>query len=115
FGQPNVTFVIRSERAGTASLRNEVRQAVGSVNGTIPITLEGTMQDLYAESFARTSFTLALLAIAGAMALALGVIGIYGVIAYVVSQRTREIGIRSALGAEPGQLKRTFLVHGLTL
>ena len=73
------------------------------------------MQDLYAGSLARTSFTLVMLAIAGAMALVLGVIGIYGVIAYVVSQRTREIGIRSALGAEPRQLKKMFLLHGLAL
>jgi hypothetical protein len=115
FWQAAVTFVVRSERAGTASLMLEVRQAVGSVNGTIPITLEGTMQDIYAESLTRTSFTLVVLAIAGAMALSLGIIGIYGVIAYVVSQRTREIGIRSALGAEPRQLEKMFVVHGLTL
>jgi predicted permease len=111
----DVTFAIRSERAGTASLANEVRQAVRSVNGSIPITLEGTMRDLYSVSLARTSFTLVLLAIAGAMALALGVVGIYGVIAYGVSQRRREIGIRSALGAEPRQLARMFLRHGLGL
>jgi ABC-type antimicrobial peptide transport system permease subunit len=73
------------------------------------------MRDLYAASLARTSFTLVMLAIASAMALALGVVGIYGVIAYVVSQRTREIGIRSALGAEPRQLEKMFLLHGLTL
>jgi len=73
------------------------------------------MQDLYAASLARTSFTLVLLAIAGGMALTLGVIGIYGVIAYVVSQRIREIGIRSALGAEPKELERMFLLHGLVL
>jgi ABC-type antimicrobial peptide transport system permease subunit len=73
------------------------------------------MQDLSADSVARTSFTLVMLAIAGGMALLLGVIGIYGVIAYVVSQRTREIGIRSALGAEPRQIKKMFLLHGLTL
>jgi predicted permease len=115
FGQSAVTFAIRSERAGTAPLMNEVRQAIRSVNGTIPITLEGTMEDLYAGSLARTSFTLVMLAIAGVMALALGVVGIYGVIAYVVSQRTREIGIRSALGAEPRQLAKMFVLHGLAL
>jgi ABC-type antimicrobial peptide transport system permease subunit len=73
------------------------------------------MQDLYAGSLARTSFTLVMLAIAGGMALLLGVVGIYGVIAYVVSQRTREIGIRLALGAKPGDLERMFLLHGLAL
>ena len=114
-GRPAVAFVIRSERAGTASLTEEIRQAIRSVSADIPIAQERTMQDLYGDSLARTSFTLVLLGIAGGMALLLGVIGIYGVIAYVVAQRTREIGIRSALGAKPEQLKRTFLLHGLTL
>jgi predicted permease len=114
-GTPVVTFAIRSERAGTAALAEEVRQAVRSVNASIPIAEERTMRDLYAGSLARTSFTLVMLAIAGGMALLLGIVGIYGVIAYVVSQRTREIGIRAALGAEPRQLARTFLRHGLAL
>jgi ABC-type antimicrobial peptide transport system permease subunit len=73
------------------------------------------MQDVYADSLARTSFTLVMLAIAGGMALVLGIIGIYGVIASIVSQRTREIGIRSALGASPRELERVFLLHGLAL
>ena len=115
FGRLDGAFVIRSDRAGTAALRNEVRQAVRSVNGAIAMTREGTMRELYADSLARTSFTLVMLAIAGGMALVLGVVGIYGVIAYAVSQRTREIGIRSALGAEPRELKKMFLLHGLTL
>jgi hypothetical protein len=120
FGRPLVgtqapTLVIRSERAGDASLVAEIRQTIWSVNASIPVTSGGTMQNLYAASIARTSFALVLLAIAGGMALVLGVIGIYGVIAYVVSQRTREIGIRAALGAEPRQLARMFLLHGLTL
>jgi len=70
---------------------------------------------VYAGSLARTSFTLVMLAIAGGMSLLLGIVGIYGVIAYVVSQRTREIGIRAALGAEPRRLKAAFLVYGLVL
>lgn len=73
------------------------------------------MQDLDNESMARTSFTLVMLAIAGAMALILGIVGIYGVIAYAVTQRTREIGIRMALGAEPAGLRQMFVRHGLLL
>jgi predicted permease len=112
---PDVAFAIRSERAGTAALVQEIRQAVRSVNASIPVAEESTMRDLYAASLARTSFTLVMLAIAGGMALLLGIIGIYGVIAYVVSQRAREIGIRAALGAEPRRLGSMFLLQGLRL
>jgi putative ABC transport system permease protein len=63
----------------------------------------------------RTSFTMALLAIAGGMALLLGIVGIYVVIAYAVSQRTREIGIRIALGAQAAGVQRLFVRHGLLL
>ena len=73
------------------------------------------MREIYDQSLARTSFTLVMLAIAGAMALVLGIIGIYGVISYAVSQRRREIGIRLALGAQPGELRRMFVRHGLVL
>ena len=73
------------------------------------------MQDIYGQSLARTSFTLVMLAIAGSMALALGIIGIYGVISYAVSQRTREIGIRLALGAPKGELKWMFVRSAITL
>jgi predicted permease len=114
-GTPSVAFVIRSERAGVSSLVEEIRAAVRSVSASVPVAQERTMRDLYAASLARTSFTLVLLAVAGAMALALAVIGIYGVIAYVVSQRAREIGIRSALGARPQQLERMFLRQGFVL
>ena len=115
WGEPYAAFVIRSQRAGTASLIEEIREAVQSVNGNIAISQARTMRELAAESLARTSFTLVLLAIAGGMGLVLGVIGVYGVITYAVSQRRREIGIRSALGAESRQLKRMFLMNGLVL
>jgi predicted permease len=110
-----VTFVVRSERAGTESFLNQVQQAVWSVNASLPLASVRTMQDVYDQSLARTSFTLVMLAIASAMALVLGIIGIYGVISYVVSQRRREIGIRLALGAQQAELRRMFVRHGLTL
>jgi predicted permease len=115
FGQPAINLAIRSERAGTASFVREIEQAVWSVNGDMPVFLVRTMDELYADSLARTSFTLVMLGIAGLMALGLGVIGIYGVIAYVVSQRAREIGIRLALGARPAALKGMFVRHGVVL
>ena len=115
FTMPAINYVVRSERAGTATLVREIQQAVWSVNADLPVFLIRTVQDLYAESLARTSFALVLLAIAGTMALALGIIGIYGVISYVVSQRAREIGIRLALGAQPSALQRMFVRQGLIL
>ena len=115
FTYPAVAFVVRSDRTGTASLNSEIRQAVWAVNRDVPIALERRMIELYAGSLARTSFALVMLAIAGSMALVLGLVGIYGVIAYVVSQRSREIGIRMALGAERGDVRRMFVRQGLTL
>jgi predicted permease len=107
-----VTFVIRSKRAGTESFLNEVRQAVWSVNSNLPLASVRTMQEVYDKSVARTSFTLVMLGIAGAMALVLGIIGIYGVISYTVSQRQREIGIRLALGAQGEDVLQMLLKHG---
>jgi putative ABC transport system permease protein len=108
-------FVLRTNRAGNEAFLSEARRAIWSVDANLPVFLVRTLQDLYDQSMIRTSFTLVMLALAGGMALLLGIIGIYGVIAYAVSQRTREIGIRMALGAEAAGLQRLFVLHGLRL
>ncbi len=108
-------FLIRSDRTGSQGFLNEIRRTIWSVAPNVPVAQVRTLAEIYRKSLARTSFTLVMLAIAAGMALLLGVIGIYGVIAYSVSQRTREIGIRKALGAQEQQLARMFVRDGLVL
>ena len=119
-GQPEdvhrgVSFIIRSPRAGSAAFLTQVQQAVWSINGDLPLAEPVTVEELYTKSMARTSFTLVMLCVAGSMALLLGIVGIYGVISYAVSQRTREIGIRMALGAQRETLTSMFVRQGLLL
>ena len=115
FVQRRVVFVIRSTRAGSESFLKELRQAVWSVNPDVPLANIRTLEEIYRGSMARSSFTLVMLAIAGGMALLLGVVGIYGVISYSVSQRTREMGIRIALGAQQHGLTAMVVRHGMLL
>ena len=108
-------YVIRSSRLQSPGFLGEVQQAVWSINPNLPLARVRTMQQIYGESMAQTSFVLVILGIAAAVTLLLGVVGIYGVVAYIVSQRRREIGIRMALGARGGEVQRMFINRGVAL
>ncbi|MDT7810809.1 MAG: putative transport system permease protein [Acidobacteriaceae bacterium] len=110
-----IKFVIRTPRAGSEGLMKDLRHAVWSVDANLPLTEMRTQDYYYRKSIARTSFTLVMLGIASAIALLLGIVGLYGVIAYSASQRTREIGIRIALGAQRSTITSMFVRQGLVL
>jgi predicted permease len=110
-----VTFAVRSDRAGMPDFLDQVRDAVSSVSASMPIAQVATLDEPYRRSMAQTAFTLVMLAVAGTMALLLGMCGIYGVISYAVSQRRREIGIRLALGASTTAVRRLFVRRGLVM
>jgi predicted permease len=110
----SMSYVIRTSTSPTA-LVPAVRQAIWSLDPNLPIAGIQTMDALVKKSMARTSFTLMLLAIASLVALVLGTVGVYGVLSYVVTQRTRELGIRMALGAKGEQVERMVLGQGARL
>jgi predicted permease len=111
----NVDLLIRSPRAGNAIFVHELRQALAAVNSNLPLANVRTLESIYKRSLGRASMALVLLAAAGSMALLLGVIGIYAVVAYSVSRRTRDIGIRIALGASVSGVVKMFVREGLRL
>ncbi len=113
--QRYISFVIRTPRAGSMALRNEIQNTIWDMDPDLPVAKMDTLETFYRRSLARTTFTLLLLAMAGSMALVLGLVGIYGLVSYSVSQRRREIGIRLALGAPAAQVATEFVRSGLIL
>jgi predicted permease len=110
-----VVFAIRTPRAGSESLVSDVRRAIWSVDANLPIADVRTEAFLYNRSMARASFTLVMLALAAGIALLLGLVGLYGVVAYSATQRRREIGIRIAMGAQRNDITGLFVRQGLLL
>jgi ABC-type antimicrobial peptide transport system permease subunit len=114
-GNRDMAYVVRSRRVGSPGFLRELQQAVSSVNSNLALATVRTLDEIEADSMAQTTFVMVMLGIAATVALLLGVVGIYGVIQYISTQRMREIGIRMALGAQTADVRRLFLRHGLVL
>ena len=108
-----LTYALRTDRVHDTGLLRDLQLAVWAVNPTLPLARIETVQEVFDRTTAQLSFTLVALGLAAAVTLLLGVVGIYGVIAYVVAQRRREVAIRMALGADARVVIGLFVRHGI--
>lgn len=115
FVQRSVAYAVRASRLQAPGFLTDVQQAVWSINPNLPLARVRTLGQMYDESMAQTQFVLVILGIAASVTLLLGLVGIYGVIAYIVAQRRREVGIRMALGAQSRSVQKIFVARGLAL
>jgi putative ABC transport system permease protein len=111
---PSVSKMSYAVRAATppVTLAAAVRAAVGEIDPNLALSEVRTLEDILDRAAAQMAFSMTLIIIAAIVALILGVIGIYGVMSYIVSQRTSEIGVRLALGADPGHVARMIVKQG---
>ncbi|HJU87782.1 MAG TPA: FtsX-like permease family protein, partial [Gemmatimonadaceae bacterium] len=111
---PAFSYVIRTS-AEPMSIASAAREAIRSVDATIPVRRIRPVEEVLSEAVAPAQWSMTLLTVFAAIALIMAALGVFGVLSYTVTQRTRELGIRLALGAEPGSVKRMVVSQGMAL